>query len=142
MFKMLLLALVFVSLSIPTNGDVILSIDISDPSGVVFTSTPAKAQHSFIDVRDGIVLLDFTGDVGADGPCLGCWDYGPILVDSGALGALDSGAEPTRIAIDSWLNGTFSKGYEVYYTGRPGFLRDRFDYVPRLGESSDRISDA
>jgi len=120
MIKMLLLAPLFVSLSIPANGEVILSIDISDPSAVVFTSTPVNAQNTFIDVGDGIVLLNFTGDVGADGPCLGCWDYGPILVDSGALGALDSSTDPTRIFIDSWLNGTFDKGYEVYYT--PGNL--------------------
>ena len=82
-FSKLLLVSIFSGLTTLAQAAVILEIDVSDPSAVIFTPTAAFSEvNASVDAFDGITLLDFfTGNT-------------TVLdetIDSGTINVLDAG---------------------------------------------------
>lgn len=88
-----------------SQAAVILEVDVSDPSSVVFSTTAAFAENELLDIDssfNGITLLDFlTGNLAAL----------DVLLDSGAINVLDSPAATGRSALDQIFVGDFPGGW-------------------------------
>ena len=88
------------------EAEVILQVDVSDPTAVVFTPTAAFADNSFsgVDPFDGISLLSFfsgnTTNIDVD-------------LDSGAINVFDSSAGTSRKPLDGIYIQTAAGGFTL-----------------------------
>lgn len=140
MIKLSVLVICLASLSIRTNAEVIMTVNLSDPSVAVFSSTPANAQNTFVDVTIpfyGITLVGFFAGNTVD-------DGGGHLLVSGAIEVFDSSVGTTRGALDSIFVGTFDGGYtlnDVSFWGFDEFFLTFLDSKRALaGSATDDLS--
>jgi hypothetical protein len=132
-FAAILLMTLQIGISNASFAAVILEVDISDPTSVVFTPTAEFAENTFLNVDtslDGITLLGFfSGNATATDTAL----------DFGSIDVFDSSAGVTRsmlymIFIDNYAGGFTLDDVSFYDDSSASFITSFLDTKTALAE--------
>ncbi len=127
--RFLLAILFFVLVGTYAQGDVIISVDVADPTAVVFDSTSAASQVDHVDFSiQGITLLNFfSGNATTTN----------VFLDSGSIDVFNSAGATTQGNLEAIFIGFFGGGYtpndvNIYDGFAPFFPTHFFDTEPAL----------